>query len=356
MAKVKTIYNFQGLDDPINKYVEDLSDDARNANKSEVYRINFISKISSICGAEDKSLNPENMYKYLLKEGAMGTAPRRLELCPVYFNFEIHTSADGSGDRAKLYLKDNLEYDMDLCRFLNTIAKFGIVEKMDRGLYLCKTNLRALVNAKIPYEQIPYNEVCTGFRVFKLKVPMFVFNHLVTHTQLSKETRSDRVTLQDETEYWLPEDFIERILSFDVEKYLVSDGSHYGVGELMEELQGGMASIRSGELSKKGFTSRQQYNMLVRTLLDRDMCTVRFMFKILGYPKEIWQRAMLEFRYKECVFGGYTDQHGWYNLLAERGGLPSSNTTKNWTQKETAMVAKALNQFMRLDLPSSMES
>ena len=355
MSNVIKIYNFQGIEDAPGGYVMEF-EDAKHANASEVNRINFISATASVTRGKESFNYPEARYKHLFQEASFSRASRPLELCPVYFNFEMHTTTDGSGDRVKLYLKDDLEYDMDLDKFLNNIAKFGIVEKMDRGLYLCKTNLRALVNAKIPYEQIPYNEVCTGFRVFKLKVPMFVFNHLVTHTQLSKETRSDRVTLQDETEYWLPEDLIERILSFDVEKYLVGSESHYGVGELMEELQGGIASIRSGELSKKGFTSRQQYNMLVRTLLDRDMCTVRFMFKILGYPKEIWQRAMLEFRYKECVFGGYTDQHGWYNLLAERGGLPSSNTTKNWTQKETAMVAKQLNELMRLDLPSSMES
>lgn len=355
MNNVMKIYNFRGIEDAPNGYVMEF-EDAKYANASEINRINFISATASVSRGKESFNFPEARYKHLFQEASFSRASRPLELCPVYFNFEITTSADGSRDKVKLYLKDDLEYDMDLDKFLNNIAKFGIVEKMDRGLYLCKTNLRALVNAKIPYEQIPYNEVCTGFRVFKMKIPMFVFNHLVTHTQLSKETRSDRVTLQNEYDYWLPEDFIERILSFDVEKYLVGDGTEYDVGELMERIQDGIVSSRSGELSKIGLTSRQLYERLVGTLLDSRITTVRHMFKILGYPKEIWQRAMLEFRYKECVFGGYTSQHGWYNLLAERGGLPGSNTTTNWTQKETTAVVKTLNQFMRLDLPSSMES
>lgn len=355
MRNVIKIYNFQGIEDAPGGYVMEL-EDAKYANADEDSRINFISATASVSRGKESFNFPEARYKHLFQEAAFGRGSRPLEFCPVYFNFEMHTTTDGSGDRVKLYLKDDTVYDMELDKFLNTIAKFGIVEKMDRGLYLCKTNLRAMINTKIPYEYIPYNKICTGFRVFKLKIPMFVFNHLVTHTQLSKETRSDRVTLQNEYDYWLPEDFIERILSFDVEKYLVGDETDYNVGELMERIQGGIASMRSGELSKRGLTSRQHYEMLVGTLLDDKITTVRSMFKILGYPKEIWQRAMLEFRYKDCVFGGYTDQHGWYNLLAERGGLPSSNTTKNWTQKETAMVAKQLNELMRLDLPSSMES
>ena len=316
------IYNIKGFDDPINGYVEDFSEDAERANRSEEDRLSFISKTSSISRGKSESANPAARYKHLLKEGAMHTASRCLEFVPVYINFEIF------GNRVVLHLKDNRQYNMALDRFLNTITKFGFIEQMDRNMYLCKTNLRAMLKAGIPYEYVPYNAVCKGFRVFKMQIPMFVFNHVVTHTMISKESRSDRVVRLDKGNYWVPENLVERIYNTDIEErrpILLANSVKQAYYKLRETLE-----------------ATRHYNSFILTLLQIPTSDLMALLEVLGYPREIFQRAVLEMRYKETILAAWEDDNTWLNFLRERGG---SDDWKNWVQKETQQAALALAKF-----------
>nr|DAP53799.1 MAG TPA: hypothetical protein [Caudoviricetes sp.] len=320
----EVIYDIQGFEDPINGYVTDFTYDAERANSSEEARINFVSKTSAISRAKDESSNPESRYKHLLKEGAMGTASRCLEFVPVYFEFEVY------GNRAILHLKDNKQSNMSLDKFMNTIVKFGFIENMDRGMFLCKTNLRAMLKADIPYEDVPYNNVCKGFRVFKMQIPMFVFNHVVTHTMLSKESRSDRVVRLNKGNYWVPEDIVERIRNTDIEErraVLLESGVKKAYYKLRDTLD-----------------ATKHYNSFILAMLSIPTADLMGLLEVLKYPREIFQRAVLEMRYKETILAAWEHEFTWLNFLRERGG---SEDWKNWVQKETKQAAVTLAKFFK---------
>lgn len=322
--KTEVIYDIQGFEDPINGYVTDFTYDAERANSSEEARINFVSKTSSISRGKDESSNPESRYRHLLKEGAMGTASRCLEFVPVLFEFEVY------GNRAILHLKDNKQSNMPLDKFMNTIVKFGFVENMDRGMFLCKTNLRAMLKADIPYEDVPYNDICKGFRVFKMQIPMFVFNHVVTHTMLSKESRSDRVVRLNKGNYWVPEDIVERIRNTDIEErraVLLESGVKKAYYKLRDTLD-----------------ATKHYNSFILAMLSIPTADLMGLLEALKYPREIFQRAVLEMRYKETILAAWEHEFTWLNFLRERGG---SEDWKNWVQKETQQAALTLAKFFK---------
>ena len=322
--KTEVIYDIQGFEDPINGYVTDFTYDAERANSSEEARINFVSKTSSISRGKDESSNPESRYRHLLKEGAMGTASRCLEFVPVLFEFEVY------GNRAILHLKDNKQVNISLDKFMNTIVKFGFIENMDRGMFLCKTNLRAILKADIPYEDVPYNDVCKGFRVFKMQIPMFVFNHVVTHTMLSKESRSDRVVRLNKGNYWVPEDIVERIRNTDIEErraVLLESGVKKAYYKLRDTLD-----------------ATKHYNSFILAMLSIPTADLMGLLEALKYPREIFQRAVLEMRYKETILAAWEHEFTWLNFLRERGG---SEDWKNWVQKETKQAALTLAKFFK---------
>lgn len=322
--KTEVIYDIQGFEDPINGYVTDFTYDAERANSSEEARLTFISRTSSISRGKDESSNPESRYRHLLKEGAMGTASRCLEFIPVYFEFEVY------GNRVILHLKDNKQANMPLDKFMNTIGKFGFIENMDRGMFLCKTNMRAMLKADIPYEDIPYNDVCKGFRVFKMQIPMFVFNHVVTHTMLSKESRSDRVVRLNKGNYWVPEDIVERIRNTDIEErraVMLESGVKKAYYKLRDTLD-----------------ATKHYNSFVIAMLSIPTADLMGLLEALKYPREIFQRAVLEMRYKETILAAWEHEFTWLNFLRERGG---SDDWKNWVQKETKQAALALAKFFK---------
>lgn len=322
--KTEVIYDIQGFEDPINGYVTDFTYEAERANSSEEARIAFAANLASISRGRDESSNPEARYKHLLKEAALLSPSRPIEFLPVYFEFEVY------GNRVILHLKDNKQSNMPLDKFMDTIGKFGFIENMDRGMFLCKTNLRAMLKADIPYEDVPYNDVCKGFRVFKMQIPMFVFNHVVTHTMLSKESRSDRVVRLNKGNYWVPEDIVERIRNTDIEErraVMLESGVKKAYYKLRDTLD-----------------ATKHYNSFVIAMLSIPTADLMGLLEALKYPREIFQRAVLEMRYKETILAAWEHEFTWLNFLRERGG---SDDWKNWVQKETKQAALALAKFFK---------
>lgn len=291
------------------------------ANTSEENRIKFVTDLAAISRGKHESNNPAVRFKALLKEASpseltlsneetKGSPSRPIEFLGIVLGYKLvgneivlmQTNAD--------MLLDHKHYKFDFELFNNLIGRYSIIK--DNLIY---TNLRTLLNAGIPYEAIPYNteEELKDFKAFRLNVPMFVFNHLITHTAISKEARSERVVDISNIDYWLPEDFSERWKASNVpDPIVISTMEH------------------SGQVFK-----------LLRDYTQRD---IQELFKDLGYKKEIYQRAMLEFRYKEMVMVGWNTFNTFAHLIIERNGAP--DIWKSWTQKETNDVINALAEVL----------
>lgn len=350
----------------------DLMEELSDANTSEEARINAVTSIAAISRGKDSSNNPEVRYKKLLTEAAWKMdieedepITQREMFCKNYFThiaknsyyedkydfvIDFNSLTIFPDDKQKKWpsrafeflpviLKIDYNYDiasethyvefsnllesydvnrlkMKLDIFNNVLGKYGTIVTRDNGMFVHKfllTNMRAVLNTGLPYEMVPYtpyaganveeNELISRFKIVKMKIPMFVFNHLVTHTQLSKITKSDRVSDQG-MEYWLPKDITEKT------KF----------GKTYDEIMGALLSSNS-------------------------INTIRTVLQQAGYKKEIWQRAVLEFRYKETIFAGWDVENSWINLLLERGAIDGYKT---WAQEETVEVAKALKDELNL--------
>lgn len=333
-----SIYNIEGFDNAENGHVEDMSESARSANKDRWCRVGFTSNAASVSRGKDESSNPKARFDALKEEAALHRASRPLELCGVIVNFYHKVGKDG-----RLYVildlstdTESKEVTMDYHKFANNIGKFGFIERVDNGMYQIKTNLRAMINAGIDEKDVPFNRSLDGFRVFKLEIPMFVFNQLVTHTMISKETRSERVTTLDDSKYWIPEDFVEKLMSYEVEFKKVAARLE-GNDELASRTISAIRALRTQ------YEDSKDYPSFIKIMLMQPADAMSMVFKVLGYKKEIYQRSMLELRYKKVIMGAWEHDLTWKNLLLERGG---TTVWKNWVQPETKKVAEVLAKFL----------
>lgn len=336
--KKNKIYDISGFENAENGFIEDISLEAKSSNRDRWNRIKFVTDCSAISRNKDESNNPKERYNSLKVEAALSRCGRPLELCGVIVNFYHKVGKDG-----RLYVildlstdTESKEITMDYHKFANSIGKFGFIERVDNGMYQIKTNLRAMVNAGIDEKEVPFNRSLDGFRVFKLEIPMFVFNQLITHTMISKESRSERVTTLDDSKYWIPEDFVEKLMSYEVEFKKVAARLE-GDDELASRTISAMRALRTQ------YEDSKDYPSFIKIMLMQPADAMSMVFKVLGYKKEIYQRSMLELRYKKVIMGAWEHDLTWKNLLLERGG---TTVWKNWVQPETKKVAEVLAKFL----------
>lgn len=336
--KKNKIYDISGFENAENGFIEDISLEAKSSNRDRWNRIKFVTDCSAISRNKDESSNPKERYDSLKVEAALSRCGRPLELCGVIVNFYHKVGKDG-----RLYVildlstdTESKEITMDYHKFANSIGKFGFIERVDNGMYQIKTNLRAMINAGIDEKEVPFNRSLDGFRVFKLEIPMFVFNQLITHTMISKESRSERVTTLDDSKYWIPEDFVEKLMSYEVEFKKVAARLE-GDDELASRTISAMRALRTQ------YEDSKDYPSFIKIMLMQPADAMSMVFKVLGYKKEIYQRSMLELRYKKVIMGAWEHDLTWKNLLLERGG---TTVWKNWVQPETKKVAEVLAKFL----------
>ena len=336
--KKNKIYDISGFENAENGFIEDISLEAKSSNRDRWNRIKFVTDCSAISRNKDESSNPKERYDSLKVEAALSRCGRPLELCGVIVNFYHKVGKDG-----RLYVildlstdTESKEITMDYHKFANSIGKFGFIERVDNGMYQIKTNLRAMINAGIDEKVVPFNRSLDGFRVFKLEIPMFVFNQLITHTMISKESRSERVTTLDDSKYWIPEDFVEKLMSYEVEFKKVAVRLE-GDDELASRTISAMRALRTQ------YEDSKDYPSFIKIMLMQPADAMSMVFKVLGYKKEIYQRSMLELRYKKVIMGAWEHDLTWKNLLLERGG---TTVWKNWVQPETKKVAEVLAKFL----------
>lgn len=266
-------------------------------NASEDDRVLWCTNLAAISRGKTASANPQARFNLLLKEAAplendltnKGTPSRPIEFIGVVLRAYV------KGNRVEIFTEHQSGFEnrhvFSFEDFCNRLARFSYV-KRDGEYLTIYTNMRAILNAGIPYTEVPYNDPndCKSFKAVRVTCPMFVFNHLITHTAISKESRSERVTDIGQIEYWTPEDILP-----DVFMDLYQNKSQVEV-----------------------------WNYL------RDK----------GYPKEIYQRALLEWRFKTFVMVAWDHEFSWQHLFLERSVREDRYT--NWTQEETKKVVKAI--------------
>lgn len=308
------------------------------ANLNEENRIKFVTDLAAVSRGKQESTNPASRYKHLLTEAALGTASRPLEFLRVIMKYRIE-GFNGDLEITLLDVKEHPVAVVDSDTWFNKIARYSYIEHNHSGNHSVSgylyTNMRALINAGIPYSSIPYNDKSDfigkdnkplAFAV-RVSAPMFVFNHIVTHTALSKEARSERVTTNSTEKIWLPNDLSAKLLSYvntiEEDNPLVTH-----IGNLVKRIN---TTNRDLELENYG-----EY-----MLNHMSQVEVHSMLRLLGYRAEIYQRAMLELRYKEWVMVGWAnDSNCWEHLFLERSAR--EDIYKNWTQNETKAVVKAI--------------
>jgi len=335
------------------------------ANSSEENRIKFVTDLAAVSRGNNKSKNPPVRYKQLLKEAAPtddsirvykniqsaslkghcskpkieGSPSRPLEFLPVVLRLIYDTSESGYDILLYGTGKDG-EFVIGLKHedYSNKISKYSYVK--GNRVY---TNMRACLNAGIPYERVPYNtpDELTEFKAIKAKIPMFIWAQVPnTHTAISKEAQSDRVAV--ENDYWLPEDFRERTYNY-VNERTDSDGIL---------LKGAViGKVKFFQVAKECLTFENKddvINLLLTGGKDElhlsqvEMCSF---FTALGYKDEISQRAIYYFKYKEVVMTGWNvDPNVWQHLFVERS--TESDVWKNWTQKETIKVVETFKTLI----------
>lgn len=289
------------------------------ANYSQTNREKFVTDLAAISRGKHESKNPSIRFKSLLTEAACNTPSRPMEFLPVILTYRV--VPDASGYTIEIQLKDDKIKTMRFEVFNNTLGKFSYIEPP----YIY-TNLRAVINAGIAYEDVPYNtsekdlERMKQFKALRANVSMFVWAQVPnTHTQISKEAQSDRVT--GSYYYWLPTDLGQRIREAPED---IKNISHF---------------------KKQCYTHTTDEfipNSFVHYMLNvYNQDEVQQLLKDLGYKREIWSRAPYYLKYKECVMTGwYNDPHVWQHLFLERGAKP--NIWKNWTQGPTELFVKAI--------------
>ena len=312
--------------------------DVRHANLNEENRIEWVTQLAAVSRGKDKSNNPALRYKGLLKEAAPNheadmndkgkvpkVASRPMEFLPI--NIAIVSFRTGYVD----FFKDEdseAYWSFPLDDFLNDVMPFSYWYEYEIGLASLHTNMRALYNAGMPYELIPYNEPeeLEEFEAFRAAIPMFVWAQVPnTHTQISKEAQSDRVA--ENNNYWLPGDLKHRV-----------DEMHKN-GDMYSKSTSSISLMSAIILS-------EDRDDIVDILLNKaSQNDVQLLLKELGYPREIYSRAMYYFKYKEVVVTGWgSNPKVWNHLLLERNAKPEF--IENWTQKETEKFVVEIREHM----------
>ena len=307
------------------------------ANLKEENRIKFVTDLAAVSRGKNESVNPKKRYEALKTEAALNTASRPLEFLPCILRYEIDYENNDGYDKVKLHCEHST-IKMPLEDFSNCIARFSY---LDNGNIF--TNMRTLINAGIPYEEIPYitketENLYKYFKAIKLCIPMYIWSQWpMTHTMLSKESQSDRVATQNQ--YWLPTDFEKRLVDFILgENDLNVIGNDGNISTIFYTI---FETYDALEFPENNFIDVFKEHM-INYFSQAD---VQLVFKTLGYKQEIWSRAPYYFKYKEVVVIGWNnDWTTWKHSFLERNVLPDQ--WKNWTQKETTQVLEAVRKVI----------
>lgn len=321
------------------------------ANLNWENRYKFVSDLAAISRGKYESTNPEKRFKHLLKEASTDVDKETISNNGYMENLK-NDNRIKVASRPLEFLPVALTMDY-ADKHLISAAKEGyskysfyrhcFVDKND----MVYTNFRHLYNWLFKntnmslgsiLDIIPFNskDELRNFKAIRLSTPMFVWAQLMTHTQISKESQSDRVSHNDK--YWLPDGIVDKLLDIELE---CNEDTGDIVDQDLDELQSQLF-----ELQKENGDIGLLHRYLVSTflyLLPQDK--VQYLLEKSGYNKEIYSRAPYYFKYKEMVMTGWVnDPEVWGHFLLEREAYDMYH--KSWVQKETADTAKAIRDVI----------
>ena len=328
------------------------------SNTSWENRYKFVTDLAAISRGKYESGNPEKRFKHLLKEASCNITIDQLEdvTDKDYFNRHYYSSASRPLEFLPVVLKfckTNMNTYMVLLnngeelhvQDLNFFRHCYVSETVEDGefKYRLYTNFRNIYNWMLQnhvtypnedaIDMIPFNnkDELQDFKAIRVSSPMFVWSQLMTHTQISKESQSDRVSSNNG--YWLPDDIMDRISSMDVNDIDVAEIKHFIDG------------FKTGFLNNED-TYKTQHDFLMNIFLNvLPQNKIQDLLKQLGYQREIYSRAPYYFKYKELIMTGWAnDPKTWGHLLLEREAYPDYHTS--WVQKETADTVKAIREVL----------
>lgn len=274
------------------------------ANSSEQNRVLYLYHIRSLLRLPPtgKIQPPRLIYNTLSKENSplehdlnnKGTPSRLFEFIPVVFTYQYDTA----NRYVMLYIKKPLSsffgMKMDIDRFHHLLLRFSYSCKITDKKYLIKTNMRACLNAGIPYSYIPYNtpsEIDT-YKIVEIYAPYFALTKIMEHTLLSKEIKYEKNETKD-SDYWYPS-------SIDEDQFL----------------------------DLKSMTQDDIYKTLKQYKLN----------------KEIYGWAIQGWRKKNLILGGWNEDLTWKHLFLEKNAR--TDRYINMTPKEVSSIVKTVKDHI----------
>jgi len=269
-------------------YISSVCMSSANENQSE--REHY-TQLATITRNKLESKYPDKLFTRLLSEAENNTPSRPTEFIPVklYVDFwnNMILLKNFNGEVIKV-----IETIDDRIHFYNVLMPFSHIKQFDEYNILY-TNLRALINYGLDYENIPFNDDCSEFKCIVGKIPKFVYDHLVVHTQLSTESSSIRINKDNDIDMWYP-------------------------------------------------NNKELKHILTKTD-DKIFKDITKLHETFNYKYELGLRDISSRRYVSFVMTGWmTNYNAWKHLFEERG---ASNWT-NWTQTETKDVVKLIKKLI----------
>lgn len=334
-----------------NFYVTDevSSVDTTETNLNWENRYKFVSDLAAISRGKYESNNPEKRFKHLLKEASTDIDKETISNSSKMENLKNNNRIKVAS-RPLEFLPVALTMDYADKHIINAAKESYSKYSFYKHCYVDKndviyTNFRHLYNWLFKntnmsvgsiLDTIPFNskDELRNFKAIRLSTPMFVWSQLMTHTQISKESQSDRVSSNNK--YWLPDDIVDKLLDIKVEAE-TGDVTDQDLDELQCHLF---------ELQKENGDIELIHNYLINVFTYvLPQSKVQYLLEKSGYNREIYSRAPYYFKYKEMVMTGWVnDPEVWGHFLLEREAYDMYH--KSWVQKETANTAKAIRDII----------
>lgn len=395
------------------------------ANLCQETREKFVTDLAAISRGKDESKNPSVRFKALLKEAApnskdditegfQGLASRPMEFCPIICEFaEITNNCENV---MVLVTEKNLNdfengnyknmFSINKYDFYNKILKYSYSTECDydSNSIILYTNLRTLLNAGVPYDEIPFLESISykqygsnkddlfivigtektsiydininyDTNVYDKNMPLiFKITDLLesgyTYEDVIKDFKEGHCYVDNKYKQfkaikikipmfiWSQWPMTHTALSKESQSDRVAEGVGYW---LPEGIINKINEATEEEIDKIDYSQEFEDLKIITSsntpntakteailttftkILPQD--GVQQILKAAGYKREIWSRAPYYFKYKECVVTGwYNDPTTWQHSFLERSVEP--DCWKNWTQKETKEVLQAIKEII----------
>lgn len=274
------------------------------SNANEENRVLFIKALKDIVRSSvpGKITPPNLIYSGLSEEICpleydrenKKTPSRLFEFIPVVIKFKYDLNNECVYLNLRSPLNTPTGVKMSLSLFNHMLLRFSYAYKITSKTYILRTNLRACINAGIPYRYIPYNDKdeLKDYKIMHVYAPYFILTKLMEHTLLSKEIKYEK-SVNEKDDYWFP--------------------------PTLDELD-------------------------IENIMKFNQNEIKLFLKQLKFPKDIYQWGIQGWRKRDLLIGGWDQDLTWQHLFLEKNAR--TDRYSNFTSKEISTVVKAMKDFI----------